>query len=95
MTRLRSVLEAVRALLRGEPVLAAAVLAVAVDLLVQIQGDGLQLSEVPRLVATAVLGVIVRSATTPAASPVAPSLPTDPATPAEAKPVLTLSGWRR
>jgi len=95
MTRLRSFLEAVRALLRGEPVLAAALLAVAVDLLVQIQGDGLQLGEVPRLIATAVLGVIVRSHVTPAASPVAPTLPTDPAVPAEVKPVLTLSGWRR
>lgn len=95
MTRIRNLLFAVRALLRGEPVLAAALLAVAVDLLVQIQGDGLQLGEVPRLVATAVLGAIVRSATTPAASPVAPSLPTDPALPAGTKPVLTLSGWRR
>jgi hypothetical protein len=66
MTRLRSFLDAVRALLRGEPVLAAAV-----------------------------LGVIVRSATTPSASPVAPSLPTDPTLPAETRPVLTLSGWRR
>ena len=95
MTRLRDFLFAVRALLRGEPVLAAAVLAVAVDLLVQLQGDGLQLDEIPRLVATAVLGVIVRTATTPAASPVAPSLPTDPTLPAEPRPVLTLSGWRR
>lgn len=95
MTRPRDLLAAAVALVRGEPVLAAVLTGIALDVATQLAGDGLQRGELVRIAAAAVIGALTRARTTPALNPAVPALPTDPALPAPTAPVLTLSGWRR
>lgn len=94
MTRLRSILEDIAAFVRGEPILSAALLGIAGDIAAQLAGDGIQRGELVRIVAVAVLAALGRSAVTPTANPLIRSLPTDPPSPADPKPVITLNGRR-
>ena len=94
MTRLRAILNDLAAFVRGEPILSAALLGIAGDVAAQIAGDGIQRGELVRIVAVAVLAALGRSVVTPVANPALRTLPTDPPSPAEPRPVITLSGRR-
>jgi Mg/Co/Ni transporter MgtE len=96
VTRLRAILNDLAAFVRGEPVLSAwlglVVAAVAFEL--RPGGDGLQWAEVGGIVVTSLAAAITRANVTPTANPLIRALPTDPPSPADPKPVITLSGRR-
>ena len=95
MTRLRAILNDIAAFVRGEPILSAALFGIAGDIAAQFAfGDGMQGGDLVRIVAVAVLSALGRAKVTPTANPLIRALPTDPPSPAEPKPVITLSGRR-
>lgn len=95
MTRLRAILADIAAFIRGEPILSRALVIIVGDVAAQFAfGDGMQGGDLVRIVAVAVLSALGRAKVTPTANPAIRSLPTDPPSPADPRPVITLSGRR-